>query len=944
MSEQVTPRLMAAAKEFNIGKDTLIDFLISKGFDKEALKPTAKLNAEMYQALQIEFQTDKSVKKNSQDIEIADASKMSISLAQDKANKELAEKKEVAPIEHIKISVPELEGPKIISKIDLEQIHEDSTPLKKGRPKKKEVEAPALFDAIEVSVSEKPKSKKTKATVVSEEPVEKVIEEEKIVQQEEIVQQEQIIEEKSQPTPPPTPIAKEPEIEVASQKTNYSILTGPKIIGKVDLSTTNFKPPTSSPVESEFDKKKRKRFVVDKKPFTPNQRTGLEAPKPYLTDPDKNKFKKEGIVNKNRPIIPQQHNAPQRVIDPQTIQDKIKETQAKLSGGGGKFSKNFKSKYRKNRREEFATDDANADKNKYLEVTEFISLREFASLMNVDSTDVVSKCLNLGLMVSINHRLDAEVMELIAGEYSFEIKFIDAISEDFKQEDEDKEEDLLPRPPIVTIMGHVDHGKTSLLDFIRATNVVAGESGGITQKIGAYEVTTTTGKQVTFIDTPGHEAFTAMRARGTKITDVAVIVIAADDAVMPQTKEAIAHAQAANIKMIFAINKMDKEGANPEKIKEQLSQMNLLVEDWGGSYQCQEISAKKGLNVDLLLEKILLEAEMLTLKANPNRFAFGTVIDAALDKGRGYTTSILVQNGTLKVGDIITSGQYYGRIKAMFNERNQKVQTAPPSCPVLILGLNGAPQAGENFRVYEQEVDAKENATRRGQLAREQGLRTRKHITLDEIGRRLALGNFKELNVIIKADVDGSLEALTDALEKLSTEEVAVKIIHRGVGQITESDVMLAAASDAIIIAFQVRPSSQASKLAEQESIQIKQYSVIYHIIEEIRSAMEGMLQPAIEEKINATVEIRNIFTFEKSIIAGCYVTMGRILRNNKIRLIRDGIVIHTGELQSLKRFKDDAKEVPTNMECGITIKNYNAIKEGDIIEGFEQEEIKRNL
>jgi translation initiation factor IF-2 len=560
--------------------------------------------------------------------------------------------------------------------------------------------------------------------------------------------------------------------------------------------------------------------------------------------------------------------------------------------------------------------------------------------------------MSLGIMVSINQRLDAEVIELVASEFGFTVEFIDMEKQMEMEEEieEDEEEDLKPRSPIVTIMGHVDHGKTSLLDYIRRENVVAGEAGGITQHIGAYQVTLPNGKEITFLDTPGHEAFTAMRARGAKVTDIAVIVVAADDAVMPQTREAISHAQAAGVPMIFAVNKIDKDGANPQKIYEQLSQMNLLVEEWGGKYQSQEISAKKGLNVDQLLEKILLEAELLDLKANPDREASGTIIEASLDKGRGYVATVLVENGTLNNGDLVVSGQYYGRVKAMFNERNKKEEEAGPASPVLILGLNGAPQAGEKFRVYDDESEAKEVANRRAQILREQGIRTKKHITLDEIGRRLALGNFKELNVIIKGDVDGSVEALSDSLQKLSTEEIVVKVIHKGVGQITESDVTLANASDAIIIGFNVRPSLQASRLAENEAIEIKMYSIIYNAIEEIKSAMEGMLEPTVQEKIVANVEIREVYKFDKATVAGCYVRDGKIKRDSRIRLIRDGIVIYptaegaSAELGSLKRFKDDAKEVPANMECGLTIKNYNDIKVGDVVEAYEEEEVKRTL
>jgi translation initiation factor IF-2 len=637
---------------------------------------------------------------------------------------------------------------------------------------------------------------------------------------------------------------------------------------------------------------------------------------------------------------------PRHELTEEEIQAQIKETLARLSEKGNKSKT---SKYRREKRDEIRDRMAEkaviaeADK-KLLRVAEFVSANQLAQMMDVQVTQIISTCMSLGLFVSINQRLDAETISIVAEEFGYKVEFGSAEEIETIQEDKDSPEDLEPRPPIVTVMGHVDHGKTSLLDYIRNTNVIAGEAGGITQHIGAYEVKIKDGRSITFLDTPGHEAFTAMRARGAKVTDVAVIVIAADDAVMPQTKEAISHAQAANVPMIFAINKIDRDGSNPEKIKEQLASMNILVESWGGKYQSQEISAKKGLNIDLLMEKILLEADVLELKANPTRVANGTIIEASLDKGRGYVATILVQNGTLHPGDMIVSGQYFGKVKAMYNERNQRSQLAPPSSPVLILGLNGAPQAGETFKVYSDESEAREKAYQRGKILREQGMRAKKHITLDEIGRRLALGNFKELNVIIKGDVDGSVEALSDSLQKLSTEEIVVKVIHKAVGAITESDVTLANASDAIIIGFNVRPSIQAARLAETESIQIKLYSIIYNAIEEIRSAMEGMLEPSVEEKILANVQIRETYKFDKATVAGCIVIEGKIARNNRIRLVRDGIVIYTGELGSLKRYKDDVKEVTNNMECGLTIKNYSNIEVGDIVEAFEEVEVKRTL
>jgi translation initiation factor IF-2 len=746
-------------------------------------------------------------------------------------------------------------------------------------------------------------------------------------------------------------------------------LEGPKIIGRIDL-------PVEQPNNNNSkEKRNRKRIPVQKKPetFNPNQPnqqgTGERRGGPGGGQqgrgpggPGQNRNNTGGGGDRrgggfgqgggDRRGPRQDRNAPvsaqQQEIDAKAIQEKIRQTQAKLTGGGAR-GKNLKSKYRRNKREEMAEKRAAEEESQQtnlLQVTEFISVSELASLLNVSFADVISKCMGLGIMVSINQRLDAEVIELVAGEFNYDVEFINLEQEaDIEEDEADDPADLLPRAPIVTIMGHVDHGKTSLLDYIREANVVAGEAGGITQHIGAYQVTTKDGKKITFLDTPGHEAFTAMRARGAKVADVAVIVVAADDAIMPQTKEAISHAQAANLPMIFAINKIDKDGANPEKIKEQLSQMNILVEDWGGKFQSQEISAKKGTNIELLLEKILLESELLEVKANPDRYATGSVIEASLDKGRGYQSTILVQNGTLEQGDMIVCGQHYGKIKAMFNERGQRVNKAGPSAPVQILGLNGAPQAGEKFKVYEDENEAKEIATHRAQIMREQGIRARKHITLDEIGRRLALGNFKELALIIKGDFDGSVEALSDSLQKLSTEEVAVNIVHKGVGQITESDVLLATASDAIILGFQVRPSLQTSKLAEQENIEIRYYSIIYDAIDEIKSAMEGLLEPKIEKKAVCNIEVREVYKIGGiGTIAGSYVLDGKMTRNTKLNIVRDGIVVHTGELSSLKRFKDDVKEVNAGYECGLMIKNYNDIRVGDIIEGFEEVEVKRTL
>jgi translation initiation factor IF-2 len=587
-----------------------------------------------------------------------------------------------------------------------------------------------------------------------------------------------------------------------------------------------------------------------------------------------------------------------------------------------------------------------ADKEKsILKVTEFVTANELANMMEVQVNQIIATCMSLGMFVSINQRLDAETLALVAEEFGYTIEFVSAEVVESIIEEEDKEEDLQDRPPIVTVMGHVDHGKTSLLDHVRKANVIAGEAGGITQHIGAYSVTREDGRQITFLDTPGHEAFTAMRARGAQVTDIAIIIVAADDNVMPQTVEAINHAAAAGVPIVFAINKIDKPGANPDRIKEELANMNYLVEDWGGKYQCQEISAKNGVNIDELLEKVLLEADLLELKANPNKRAVGSVIESSLDKGRGYVTTLLVQSGTMRVGDMILSGSHSGHVKAMFNERNQKVDEVGPSEPALVLGLNGAPQAGERFNIMEDEREAKDIATKREQLQREQGMRTKKHITLDEIGRRIAIGNFQELNVIVKGDVDGSIEALSDSLIKLSTEEIQVNVIHKAVGQISESDIMLATASNAIVIGFQVRPSMAARRIAEKEEIDIRLYSIIYDAIEELKSAMEGMLSPEIKEEITATIEIRETFKISKvGTIAGCMVKEGKIKRNHKIRLIREGIVVYTGELGSLKRFKDDAKEVAAGYECGLNIEKYNDIKVGDIVEAYEEVEVSRKL
>ncbi len=1014
MAELKLPRVLAAAKEFNVGQETLVDFLVGKGFPKDDLKSTSKLTEDMYRALQQEFQGDKAAKMKSDQVDLpkgaqAEAKKKKedeeINFKKEEKKPIVVKKEEpvvVAPPtppppveeveeqepvkpqeveqakeekeeEVVKIEAPEILSPKIIDKIDLSTI-DSSTRPKKVIKKKGDVEQDESAPVAE----EKPVPVEPEKPVVQEEKKEK--KEEKT--EEKMVEQPPVVEIKKEEGAPPVAAQQEEkpvvEEEAPTVITNIRAekIEGPKILGKIDLPVDNDTRPKKD------EKRKRKRIPIEKRDnSTGGGQQGQQGGGQQQGGGHFNRgggqqgggfnrggqqggggFNRGGQQGGGRQGGPQQGgnrtgNRPtinrrdDRQIDEKEIQRKIQETQAKLSGGGGK-GKNMKSKMRREKRQEMADAAGGMGEDSKLQVTEFISVSELANLMDVSFAEVISKCMSLGIMVSINQRLDAEVIELVASEFGFDVEFINMEKQaEMEEEDEvDNEEDLKPRSPIVTIMGHVDHGKTSLLDYIRSANVVAGEAGGITQHIGAYQVTLPNGKEITFLDTPGHEAFTAMRARGAKVTDIAVIVVAADDAVMPQTREAISHAQAAGVPMIFAVNKIDKDGANPQKIYEQLSQMNILVEEWGGKFQSQEIAAKKGLNIDKLLEKILLEAELLDLKANPNREGSGTIIEASLDKGRGYVATLLVENGTLRAGDLVVSGQHYGRVKAMFNERNKREEEAGPSAPAVILGLNGAPQAGEKFKVYSDEAEAKEIANRRAQILREQGMRAKKHITLDEIGRRLALGNFKELNVIIKGDVDGSVEALSDSLQKLSTEEIAVRVLLKGVGQISESDVVLATASDAVILGFNVRPSVQANRLAENEGVEIKLYSIIYTAIDEIRSAMEGMLEPKVQEKIVANVEVRDVFKFDKATVAGCYVRDGKIKRDSKIRLIRDGIVVYpvgegaVAELASLKRFKDDVKDVQAGMECGLTIKNYSDVKVGDVVEAYEEEEVKRTL
>jgi translation initiation factor IF-2 len=1012
MTEDIkVTRLSKAAREFNVGISTIVEFLHKKGVELDP-NPNTKLPHEAYILLVKEYSTDISVKKESEKLILKDLHRKKESVSIDdfseKTEGEDIEKDEDILVKNslgvkttvdiktevkkpdiklvgkidlettlkpkVEKPVPSKEDPEkkvvvrtsevekaektektenektaakaetpftvapteenkpktnidlhIVGKIDLDTIAKDTKPVKKENTKEKQKEKEKVKETVskkskekEIQIKEEPKVPGKKEPDIIKEVISEPLIEELFV--------EDIIDDA---------IITEPEEDiVALYKTDFKKLVGPRVVGRIDLpveekkKSTPFQPVRVSG-DSDFRRKKRRKRILKEKEITP-------VVKPIPTDKkDKPGAKK---VVKKRPIRAQ--------VNEEEVQKQIKETLARLTTKG----KSKGSRYRRDKREAISqkhkevVDKIEQDKN-ILKVTEFVSVNELASMMNIPVTDIISTCMSLGLFVSINQRLDAETMALLADEFGFTVEFVSAELQEAVREEVDEEEDLKPRPPIVTVMGHVDHGKTKLLDYIRNTNVIAGEAGGITQHIGAYGVILQDGRQITFLDTPGHEAFTAMRARGAQITDIAIIVVAADDGVMPQTKEAINHASAAGVPIIFAINKIDKPSANPDKIKEALAAMNYLVEDWGGKYQSQEISAKSGLNIDILLDKILLEAEMLDLKANPDKPAIGTVIESSLDKGRGFTATVLVKAGTLRIGDIMLAGSCFGHIKAMYNERGHKVEVVGPATPTLILGLNGAPQAGDKFNVMDSDREAKDIATKRAQLQREQGLRTQKHITLDEIGRRIAIGNFQELNIIVKGDVDGSIEALSDSLIKLSTPEIQLNIIHKAVGQISESDVLLAAASNAIIVGFQVRPSVSARKLAEKEEIDVRLYSIIYNAIEEIRSAMEGMLMPEVKEEIVATLEIREVFKVTKvGTVAGCYVKEGKITRNTRVRIIRDGIVIYTGELGSLKRFKDDVKEVGGGYECGLNIHNFNDIKMGDVVEGYQEFEVKKTL
>ena len=955
MSEDKSIRLIKVVKELNIGMGTIVDFLATKGY-KVDKQPMAKLDSDMYTALLREFSADKIIKEEAKQISIGKIRKeepgyipekpVEQRRSRDFENEEILIKgvtNFVPPVEKPKVEQPKVEervestlpGVKVVGKIDLDAPVQQ--PEKKAEPVVVEKEV-----VPEVKVEPKEEVKE----VAKPEPVKEQKEEAKPVQPIAV-------------TPVAEEVVEEPD-EVIRAKAQR--LTGPNVVGKITLPVD---PVKRNPVASSSNTAgnsadhKRKRKRKDNQPQQGgNNRppgAGGQQPHPGGNRPGFGNNRPGGAPGANgRPDFRNRNAAPGTPKEEPTekeIQDQIKATLARLSGAGksGKFAQ--RAKFRRQKRDDVA---ANAEElameqelqSKVLKVTEFVTANELASMMDVSVTQIISTCMSLGMFVSINQRLDAETLTIVADEFGYQVEFVKPQDEEANLDTPDDAKDLQPRAPIVTIMGHVDHGKTSLLDFIRKTNVIAGEAGGITQHIGAYEVTLPDDKgKITFLDTPGHEAFTAMRARGAQVTDIVIIVIAADDSVMPQTRESINHAQAASAPIIFAFNKIDRPGANADKIREQLSAMNILVEEWGGKYQSQEISAKTGLNIDKLLEKVLLEAELLELKANPNKRAIGTVIEAALDKGRGIVTTVLVQAGTLRVGDPILAGCYSGRVKALTNERGQRVDFAGPSTPIQVLGMQGAPTAGDKFNSLESEVEAREIANKRMQLQREQGLRTQKHITLDEIGRRLAVGNFKELNIIVKGDVDGSIEALSDSLLKLSTEQIQVNIISKAVGQISESDVLLASASDAIIIGFQVRPSGGARKLAEQEQIDIRLYSIIYDAINEIKAAMEGMLAPTFEEKIVANVEIRETFKISKvGTIAGCMVLDGKITRNSKIRIVREGVVIFTGELASLKRFKDDVKEVNAGYECGLNIANYNNIEVGDIVEAYENIEVKRKL
>ena len=972
----MTIRLNKVTRDLNVGITTVVDFLQKKGYTVEA-NPNTKITEEQYAALVKEFSKDKDLKIESEKI------------IQERQNKE--RNKASVSIEDIH---PELKKPEVIETVVPEDVRPKFKPVGKidldGLKKKKK---PAVVEPAETPVVQEGPAKP--------EPENKQAEVEKTeVKTEEAPVQQPQVEEKQEPKQPeikaeelkPEPMEEEKKQQsVQENKEDEVFKIRPtefkskiNVVGQIDLAALN---QSTRPKKKSKEEKKKEREGKDKQRQEQRKqmkdaiikeirKSDEKTDKGGLSD-EAAKKKKRNRINKERVDINATSNASgasrneksgknnqnqgqggkhnkdrfkkpvvKQEVSDEDVAKQVKETLARLTNKG----KNKAAKYRKEKREniqnrQLEQEELEQEESKVLKLTEFVTANELANMMDIPVTQVISTCMSVGIMVSINQRLDAETINLVAEEFGYKTEYVSAEVAQAVEEEADAEEDLQPRAPIVTVMGHVDHGKTSLLDYIRKANVIAGEAGGITQHIGAYNVKLEDGRRITFLDTPGHEAFTAMRARGAKVTDVVIIIVAADDNVMPQTKEAINHAMAAGVPIVFAINKVDKPNANPDKIKEELAAMNFLVEEWGGKYQSQDISAKKGTGVPELLEKVLLEAEMLDLKANPNRKATGSIIESSLDKGRGYVATVLVSNGTLHVGDIVLAGTSYGKVKAMFNERNQRLKEAGPSEPVLILGLNGAPAAGDTFHVFDTDQEAREIANKREQLAREQGLRTQKMLTLDEVGRRLALGDFHELNVIVKGDVDGSVEALSDSLIKLSTEQIQVNVIHKGVGQISESDVSLAAASDAIIVGFQVRPSGNAAKLAEQEGVDIRKYSIIYDAIEEVKSAMEGMLAPTLKEQVTSTIEVREVFNISKvGMVAGAMVKTGKVKRTDKARLIRDGIVIFTGSINALKRFKDDVKEVGTNFECGISLTNCNDLKVGDVIETYEEVEVKQTL
>ncbi len=987
-------KLIQVQRKLNVGINTVVEFLRKKGFEVEDNNPNTRIGDEQYALLVKEFGKD-----------LPNGGRERERVVPERPHREASSVKEEKSSE-IKTVIPEEFRPKIVTKgrIDLDRPHKKVQEVQHqpvSVPVEKKVEKPVEATTAAKTADAPVQEVKTPEVKALEEEMPEVKIPEMKQQPEEIKEEKVIVVEKEpaeviKPEPVQEPKTANVESTTATAEPAASAGNGSdeglfrlntpkfeskiKVTGKIDLNALNQSTRPKKKTKEERKKEredKREKFAGNKAgqqsgngPFNKGPKDGTARPgapvKPGEGGTDakkkRNRIKKDRVDVNNtpgtnaRPSRPNDDRKPRlrkpvkAEISEEDVQKQVKETLARLTNKGNKNNKG--AKYRRDKRDaiqkrEHELMEQEEMESKVLKLTEFVTANDLANMMDVPVTQVIGTCMSIGIMVSINQRLDAETINIVAEEFGFQTEYVSAeVVEAIKaDEEDDNEEDWVARPPIVTVMGHVDHGKTSLLDNIRNANVIAGEAGGITQHIGAYNVKLQSGRRITFLDTPGHEAFTAMRARGAKVTDIAIIIVAADDNVMPQTVEAINHASAAGVPIVFAINKIDKPHANPDKIKEELANMNYLVEDWGGKYQSQEISAKKGIGVEDLLEKVLLEADLLDLKANPKRRAVGSIIESSLDKGRGYVSTVLVENGTLKVGDIVLAGTHFGRVKAMFNERNQRIEKAGPSEPALILGLNGAPQAGDTFNVLETDQEAREIANRREQLQRELGLRTQKMLTLDDIGRRIAVGNFQELNVIVKGDVDGSVEALSDSLIRLSTEEIQVNVIHKAVGQISESDVVLAAASDAIIIGFQVRPALPARRLAEKEGVEIRLYSIIYDAIEEVKSAMEGMLSPEIKEEITANVEVLQVFKITKvGTIAGCMVREGKIKRSNKVRVIRDGIVVHSGELESLKRFKDDVKEVVAGLDCGLNIVNYNDIQVGDIIEAYEETEIKKTL